>query len=477
MTKLPDIKTHFAEWYQEVLTLADLIDASPTRGCFIIKPYGYALWENIQKKLDAHIKELGVDNAYFPLLIPESFLTKEKKHIEGFSPELAVVTIGGGKQLEEPLVVRPTSETIIYNSFARWIKSYRDLPLKINQWANVVRWEMRTRPFVRSLEFLWQEGHTAHHSHEEAVEMALAALNMYKDIYENFLAIPVIAGIKSENERFAGAERTYTIEGLMQDGRGLQMCTSHVLAQSFPASFGVEFQDQSGITQSPFCTSWGFTTRSVGGVIMTHGDQNGIVMPPHAAPIQVVIVPISKTEEERTAVLEYAKKIALTLKNEAIRCHVDAREQETPGAKFYHWEARGVPIRLEIGPKDIAQNKVVLVNRVEEDKIKKKTFVAIDEIIQETHALIAKIHTQLFDRAKARIEAQTHKAEKLSSFGKNMDEQGGWYKTGWCGSTACEVSLKEYKGTLRCLVETREFTECFACTSKSSYDVLAAKAY
>ncbi len=477
MNKLPDIKTNFAEWYQEVLTLADIVDASPTRGCFIIKPYGYALWENIQKTMDARIKELGVDNAYFPLLIPESFLTKEKKHIEGFSPELAVVTIGGGKELEEPLVVRPTSETIIYHSFSRWIKSYRDLPLKINQWANVVRWEMRTRPFVRSLEFLWQEGHTAHKTHEEAVDMALAALKMYKDIYQDYLAIPVVDGIKSENERFAGADRTYTIEGLMQDGRGLQMCTSHVLAQSFPASFDVQYQDTDGTLKSPFCTSWGFTTRSVGGVIMTHGDQNGLVMPPYAAPIQVVIVPISKTDEERSVVLAKAEELLRTLKAAGLRAHLDLREGETPGAKFYHWEARGVPIRLEVGPKDVAQNTVVLVNRIEEEKAKKKQFVSADTVIQSVQDLLKTIHEGLFARAQARMKAQWHQADALSQFGPQMDEQGGWYQTGWCGREACEARLKEYKGTLRCLLEEQKHAVCFECGKSSRADVLVAKAY
>lgn len=477
MSKLPDINTQFAEWYQEVIVQAEVIDASPTRGCFVIRPYGYAVWENIQKELDGKIKALGAQNAYFPLLIPESFLKKEEKHIEGFSPELAVVTIGGGKQLEEPLVVRPTSETMIYHMFSRWIKSWRDLPLAINQWANVVRWEMRTRPFVRSLEFLWQEGHTAHATHEEAVKMATDALAAYKDLYENYLAVPAIAGIKSESERFAGADKTYTLEGLMPDGKALQMCTSHVLAQSFPESFDVRYQDQEGGLKVPFCTSWGFTTRSVGAVIMTHGDQNGLVMPPRVAPIQAVIVPIFKTEEERTAILEHIAVLKRELDKRQIRVIVDANEATTPGAKFFHWEMRGVPVRIEIGPKDLAAGHAVLVNRIEADKAKKKSFVKTPELPQALADLLETIHHELLSRARTRMQSQWHQGDKLVDFGPKIDVDNGLYQTGWCGSAECEAKVKEYKGTIRCLLDEQKHTTCFNCSSSSTTDILVAKAY
>lgn len=477
MNALPDIKSQFAEWYQEVIVQADLIDQSPTKGCFVFKPYSYALWENIQKVLDGKIKELGAENAYFPLLIPESFLKREAKHVEGFSPELAVVTHGGGKQLEEPLVVRPTSETMIYHMFSRWISSWRDLPLKINQWANVVRWEMRTRPFVRSLEFLWQEGHTAHASHEEALEMVLAALAAYKDLYENYLAVPGICGMKSDSERFAGADRTYTIESLMQDGKALQMCTSHLLAHSFPESFDMKFQDADGNSQVPWCTSWGFTTRSIGAVVMTHGDQLGLVMPPRVAPIQVVIIPIFKNDEEKAAVLGIANQVRAELTQVGLRVKLDTRDQMTPGSKFFDWDIKGVPARIEIGPKDVAAGHVVVASRIEQDRQKKKQFVPVVGIVQAVQDLLEAIQKEMFVRAQARINAQWYQVDKLVDFGKSLDEKHGFYQTGWCGSAACEEKLKEYKGSIRCLLEKHEHTHCFACDQKSKTDVLTAKSY
>lgn len=477
MAKLPDIQTNFAEWYQEVLVQAEIIDASPTRGSFVIRPNGYAVWEKIQAILDKKIKGLGVKNAYFPLLIPESFLQKEKKHIEGFSPELAVVTIGGGEKLEEPLVVRPTSETIIYHMFARWIKSWRDLPLNINQWANVVRWEMRTRPFVRSLEFLWQEGHTAHRTHQEAVEMAQAALEIYRDVYENYLAVPAIPGIKSENERFAGAERTYTIESLMPDGKALQLCTSHVLAHSFPASFDVRYQDADGTMQVPYCTSWGFTTRSIGAVIMTHGDNDGLILPPAVAPHAVVIVPIFKTDEERAAVIEKADTMRRQLEDAGIATVVDADQSTTPGAKFFHWEVRGVPVRLEIGPKDLANNTVVLVNRMVKDKASKKQFVPMEALVAKTRELLDTIQKELLMRARARMQSQWYQGDTIADFGPKLDASNGMYQTGWCGATSCEAIAKSFKGTIRCLLDEKQHSSCFGCSEKSVSDILVAKAY
>lgn len=456
---------------------ADLVDTSPTRGCFIIKPYGYALWERIHQILDAKIKQEGVDNAYFPLLIPEEFLRREEKHIEGFSPEVAVVTHAGGKPLEEPYVIRPTSETIIYDAFSRWIKSWRDLPIKINQWANVLRWEMRTRAFLRTTEFLWQEGHTAHATYEEARTMALTILEHYRQLAEEYLAIPVVIGEKTPYERFPGADTTFTFEGLMQDGKALQMGTSHILSQSFPASFGVRFQAQDGTLQSPFCTSWGSTTRLIGALVMTHGDQQGLIMPPRIAPTQVVIVPIFRSEEEKNATIEAAHKIAAQLKAVQLRVVVDADEHKTPGAKFYHWETRGVPMRLEIGPKDLASQQAVLVNRIEQDKAKKKTFVSLSNIENEVTALLNKIQSDLFERARAKRDSQWHQAEKLSDFSAKLEADNGMYQVGWCGGEACELELKTVKGTIRCLVNQNRHKTCFNCTAASPRDILVAKCY
>lgn len=474
---LPDIKTSFPEWYQEVITQAGLVDNSPTRGCFIIKPYGYAIWERIQQILDAKIKQEGVENAYFPLLIPEEFLRREEQHIEGFAPEVAVVTHAGGKQLEEPYVIRPTSETIIYDAFSRWIKSWRDLPMKINQWANVVRWEMRTRAFLRTTEFLWQEGHTAHVTYDEARKMALSMLEHYRQLAEDYLAVPVVIGEKTPHERFPGADTTFTFEGLMQDGKALQMGTSHILAQSFPAAFGVKFQAQDGTVQSPFCTSWGTTTRLIGALVMTHGDQMGLIIPPKIAPTQVVIVPIFKSDEEKIAVVQAATGIADQLRVIGLRVIVDADDQKTPGAKFYHWESRGVPLRLELGPKDLVAQHVVLVNRMEQDKAKKKTFAALGSVVQEVSQLLENIQKALFDRALAKRNSQWHQAEKLADFSAQLDADSGMFQVGWCGGEACELELKNVKGTIRCLVNENKHKVCFSCTTASPKDILIAKCY
>jgi prolyl-tRNA synthetase len=443
----------------------------------IIKPYGFAIWENIQKILDAKIKQEGVENAYFPLLIPEEFLKREEKHVEGFAPEVAVVTYAGGKQLEEPYVVRPTSETIIYDAFSRWIKSWRDLPLKINQWANVIRWEMRTRPFLRTTEFLWQEGHTAHATYDEARAMALAMLNHYRDLAENYLAIPVMIGEKTPHERFPGADTTFTFEGLMQDGKALQMGTSHILSQSFPAAFGVKFQAQDGTLQAPFCTSWGATTRLIGALVMTHGDQNGLIMPPRIAPTQVVIVPIFKTSEEKATVLTQADAIAMQLRAAGVRVVIDADETKTPGAKFYHWESRGVPVRLELGPKDVAAQQAVLASRIEEDKAKKKSFVPLADIVAGTQKLLESIQATLFERATARRNSQLHQADKIADFAARLEAENGMYQVGWCGREACELAVKEAKGTIRCAVNENKHMECFNCSAASPKDILIAKAY
>ncbi len=477
MKKLADINQNFADWYQDVIFEAELVDTSPTKGCYVLRPYGYAVWENVRTVLDKKIKETGTQNAYFPLLIPESFITKEKEHVEGFSPELAVVTHAGGQKLEEPYVIRPTSETIIYHMFSRWIKSWRDLPLKVNQWANVVRWEMRHRAFLRSVEFLWQEGHTAHATHEEAVEMATAALAIYKDLLENYYAIPVVAGIKTESEKFAGAERTYTLEGLMPDGRGLQMCTAHVLSHSFPESFDVKFQNKEGVMAVPFCSSWGLTTRTIGAMVMTHGDQNGLIMPPKLAPVQAVIIPIYKTDEEKMAIFEKAEAIKKELSALGYSVVFDNDEHNSPGSKFYAWELKGVPVRIEIGPKDLEKQQVVLVNRAEPDKAKKKLFVPLIQVNQELEKLLATIHETLFTRAATRMKDQWNQADKLHDFAAQLDAKNGFYQVGWCGSAECEATLKNHKGTIRCLIEEKRHSSCFNCNASSKTDVLVAKAY
>jgi len=477
--KLTDIKKDFPGWYQDVIFQAELVDTSPTRGSMVIRPYGYAIWENIQKVLDKEIKALGVKNAYFPLLIPDSFLKKEAEHVEGFAPEVAVVTHAGGKKLEEPLVIRPTSETIIYYMFARWIHSWRDLPLKINQWANVVRWEMRPRAFLRTTEFLWQEGHTAHASHEEAEKMALDARAMYKDFIENYLAVPVISGVKSASERFAGADQTYCIEAIMPDGKALQMGTTHVLAQSFPESFEISFQDKDGSQKTPHCSSWGVSTRMIGGLLMSHGDENGIVLPPNIAPTQVVIVPIYKNDTEKDSVLKIVKNLEQDLIKSNVRVVVDDDETKTPGAKFFHWELRGVPVRIEIGPKDVEKQTIVIVDRTEKDKSQKKKFVSINGTGNGANRsvleVLDKIQKQLFNNAKARLEKTIQQGGSLQDIAKK--EVNGVYQTGWCGSPECEAKLKDHKSTIRCIIKENKHKKCFACEKSSPSDVIIAKSY
>lgn len=476
-SNLTDIKTNFAQWYQDVVMQAELIDSSPSRGSFIIRPYGYAIWELMSGILDKKIKATGAQNAYFPLLIPLSFLHKEAKHVEGFAPEVAVVTHAGGKELEEPYVIRPTSETIIYDAFSRWIKSWRDLPIKINQWANVVRWEMRTRPFLRTCEFLWQEGHTAHATRKEALETAMQMLMVYKDLAENYLALPVVTGEKPAHERFAGADHTFTFEGLMPDGKALQMGTSHMLAQSFSSAFGVQFQDQEGKMQAPFCTSWGSTTRLIGALVMTHGDENGLILPPKVAPIQAVIVPIYKTDEEKQLVLALTETIKQRLDAAGFRIHLDADEQKTPGAKFFHWELRGVSVRIEIGPKDVAQQQVVFVDRLEQDRKFKKQFITIDQLEASLKNHLDLFQQRLFDRATKRRDALWFQAEKLTDFCDKLMQDNGMYQVGWCGDGACNETLKNYQGTIRCLLAEKKHAKCFSCEKDSLQDILIAKAY
>lgn len=470
MSKLPDISTDFANWYNDIVYKAELADHGPVRGTMVVRPYGCAIWELIQARVDLRIKETGHQNALFPLFIPESYLKKEATHVEGFSPELAVVTHAGGKELEEPLVVRPTSETVIHAMFAQWIRSWRDLPLKINQWANVVRWEMRPRPFLRTTEFFWQEGHTAHATRQEAEEEALLMLAEYVDLARNYLAIPVVTGLKTDQEKFPGAEKTYTFEGLMQDGKALQMGTSHLLSQSFAHAFDMKFQDKEGGLSYPYLTSWGVTTRLIGAVVMVHGDNKGLILPPKVAPIQVVIIPIIKGDS--AGVVEKTQEIAEKLKISGIRVKLDD-SQETPGAKFYHWEMKGVPLRLELGPRDLAAGQAVLVDRVTQSK----KIVALDQLGATIGQELERIQEELFARARAKRDAMWFKKEKLAEFGPLLDSHPGFYQTGWCGSAACEAELKVFKASTRCMLETKEFSHCFFCSQPSITDLLVAKSY
>jgi len=471
--KLPDINTHFSDWYNDVIYQAELADLSPVRGSIVIRPYGWAIWERITGRLDERIKATGHQNASFPLFIPESFLKKEAKHVEGFAPEVAVVTHAGGKPLEEPLVVRPTSETMIHFMFAKWIKSYRDLPLKINQWCNVVRWEMRTRPFLRTTEFFWQEGHTAHETLAQAEEEVMTMLGEYVDLAQSYLAIPVIAGPKPESEKFPGAEKTFTFEGIMPDGKALQMGTSHLLSQSFAHSFEMKFQDRQSQMAYPFLTSWGATTRLVGAVVMMHGDQKGLVLPPKIAPIQIVIIPIFKTDADKIAVLEVVNKLVVKLQEVHVRVHVDADEHKTPGNKFYAWELKGVPVRMEIGQRDIAQGQAVLADRL---GMGKKS-VALDNIVSEVTSLLDEVQNQLFKRAQEKRAALWHKAATLQMITQQMTAQNGFYQTGWCRSLECELKLKAIQASIRCLLEIAEFATCFNCNASSAGDVIVAKSY
>lgn len=476
--KLPVMADNFSEWYHEVITQGKLVDASPTRGCVVLRPYSFAIWENIQAGLDKRFKKVGVENAYFPLLIPESFLKKEADHVEGFSPELAVVTHAGGKKLEEPYVVRPTSETIIYHMFSRWISSWRDLPMKINQWANVVRWEMRTRPFLRTTEFLWQEGHTAHATHEEADTTAQKMLSLYADFIENDLCIPLFIGRKTAKERFAGAQETYCMEAMMPDGKALQIGTSHLLAHKFPAAYGVQFQDKDGELRSPWCTSWGTTTRMIGALVMVHGDDNGLCLPPAVAPYQVVIVPIYRKDEERDVVLAAAKKHAASLEDMGIRVHIDTRD-ERPGAKFYSWELRGAPIRIELGPRDVASDSMMIATRVALPGRERKVAVNATEMPAAITDLMTEIPQQMRENARYMYADLERTQTKLSEFGPGMAKSNGYVRTAWCQSAACEEQLEQYKAGIRCILDdaVADSTHCFSCDTAGSARVLIAKGY
>lgn len=468
--KLPDIKTKFPEWYQEVVYQSELADQSPVRGCIVIRPYGTEVWEIIKSVLDKKIKDTGHKNAIFPLLIPESFLKKEAEHVEGFAPELAIVTHAGGKKLAEPLVIRPTSETMIHYMFAQWIKSWRDLPLKINQWANVMRWEMRPRAFLRTSEFFWQEGHTAHITKDEAQEEALLMLSEYIDLAKNYLAIPVVTGQKSNLEKFPGADATYTFEAFMPDAKALQMGTSHMLSQNFSKSFDMKYQNKDGQLDYPWLTSWGVTTRLIGAVIMMHGDEKGLVLPPKIAPIQAVIIPIYKTDEQREAVLDAAYKIKSDLKD-TVRVHIDDDEQKKPGSKFFHWEMKGVPLRLEIGPRDLEKEHAMVADRLGSGK-EPVLFVDMPRVLPEK---LEAFQQGLYDRAKKRLDSQWVVKEKLEDIVKISESSVA--QTGFCGSDECEKLLKPKKLSIRCVLSDNTLKSCFGCDQSNSADVVVARSY
>ncbi|HET7110085.1 MAG TPA: proline--tRNA ligase [Gemmatimonadales bacterium] len=469
----------FSAWYNEVIARAELADYSPVRGCMVIRPNGYAIWEQMQRALDGMFKDTGHQNAYFPLFIPQSFLSREAEHVEGFAPETAVVTHGGGKELEEPLVVRPTSETIIYAMYAKWIQSYRDLPLLINQWANVVRWEMRTRLFLRTTEFLWQEGHTAHATEDEAEQETLMILGLYRKFMEEWMAMPVLTGRKTDSERFAGALRTYSCEALMQDNRALQAGTSHNLGQNFARVFDVTYQTADGRLDYVWNTSWGVSTRLVGGLIMTHSDDKGLVCPPRLAQWQVVVVPIYRTDEERGSVMNAADEIIRELRSAQVRVHLDARDDMKPGAKYYEWEARGVPLRLEIGPRDVAAGSVMLARRTGG----KKEPVSLVGLARRMQQEMDDMQAVLLQAALARREAASVRGASREEFIARMAGEGGFVYGGFCGDNACEAEIKEQtKATIRVLPDA-EFRSpvvpatCLWCNRPSVAEAVWAKAY
>ncbi len=478
----------FSQWYQDIVLQAKLADYSPVKGCMVIRPNGYAIWEAIQRDLDRRIKESGTRNAYFPLFIPESFLKKEAEHVEGFAPQLAVVTIAGGKELEEKLVVRPTSETIINSMFAKWIQSYRDLPLKINQWANVVRWEMRTRLFLRTTEFLWQEGHTCHATAEEAEAETRRALEMYTAFAEEILAMPVIPGRKSDSERFAGALRTYSIEAMMQDKKALQAGTSHNLSTNFAKAFETQFLDKDSTQKHVHQTSWGVSTRLIGGMIMTHSDDKGLVLPPRLASTHVVIVPILKPDT-KAAVLEACEQLARGIVEQGVRAglpysvsvQVDRDETKQPGWKFFEYEMLGIPIRIEVGPRDLDKGQVVVTRRDEG----KKEFIPLASAPEHVSRNLAAMQKDLLERARAHRDSNTFSVTSYAEFSKKIEEPGGFFLAPWCQSRECEAKVKEEtKATIRCLPLDRDYQplpeqhECMVCgKSGSSVRAIFARAY
>ena len=468
----------FSAWYNEIIFRTELADHSPVKGSMVIRPWGYAIWENMQRALDDMFKQTGHQNVYLPLLIPMSFIEKEKDHVEGFKPELVVVTHAGGKELEEALVVRPTSETVVMSMMGKWIQSYRDLPMKLNQWANVMRWELRTRLFLRTSEFLWQEGHTMHANSEEAEEHTQTMLGVYRCFMEDWMAMPPVTGLKSESEKFAGAIKSYSCEAMMQDNKALQAGTSHFLGQNFSRQFDVRFQSAKGKEEYGWNTSWGVSTRLIGGLIMTHGDDMGLILPPKIAPTQVIVIPVK--DMENGSVLEKANSICSELKSQGIRAEVDDRDFINPGSKFYEWERKGVPIRLEIGPRDLESSQVVLVQRIGG----KKEIIPQAEAVATMPSRLEQFQDLLLEMAMTRREDNSHRGvTEIGEIKEIMEQSGGFVYTGWSGDPEVEQNIKELTGaTLRCL-PSEEFqsakipTDCIGGKEKSEMEVVWAKAY
>jgi prolyl-tRNA synthetase len=475
--KLPSRAEDFSEWYNQLVLRAELADYAPVRGCMVVRPYGWALWENIQQALDRRFKATGHQNAAFPLLIPRSFIDKEKHHVEGFSPELAVVTIGGGETLAEPLVVRPTSETIIGHMWSKWIQSYRDLPVLMNQWNSVVRWELRTKLFLRTLEFYWQEGHTAHATREEAEAETRQMLDIYTDFAVTDAAIPVIPGRKSDAEKFAGAHTTYSIEAMMSDGKALQAGTSHFLGQNFAQAFQVQYLDQGGHLQYCWTTSWGLSTRFIGAIIMVHGDDQGLLLPPKLAPLQAVVVPIFRNDQEKTAVLEAAQKLTRELASACIRVKLDEREGMSPGWKFNDWEMRGVPLRIELGPKDLAKQSCVLARRDRPGR-EGKSFAALEGLPSAVSHLLDEIQQSLHRRSLAFRQGRTRETATYDELKAAVET--GFALAFWCGSGECEVRIKEETtATMRCipLDQPGGAGTCVVCGHPSTERAVFGRAY
>ena len=473
MKNLTPMSKDFNQWYTDIIQEAELADYSPVKGTMVIRPYGYAIWENIQQYLDKRFKETGHKNAYFPLFIPKSFIEKEAEHVEGFSPELATVTHAGGKELEEPLIVRPTSETIINHMFSKWISSHRDLPLLINQWANVVRWEMRTRLFLRTSEFLWQEGHTAHATKKEANQEAIQMLNIYEEFVQEIAAVSVTKGLKSELEKFAGAEKTYSIEAMMLDKKALQAGTSHELGQNFSKAFEIEFSDENNKLQNPFQTSWGVSTRLIGMIIMAHGDDKGLKLPPNLAPIQVVVVPIIPSKEDKNIVMEKVENIKTMLSN--YRLNIDDREEVTPGFKFNEWELKGVPIRIEIGPRDIENNKVILSRR---DIDNSKEEVSMDKLESKIDQLLIDIQENMYDVSKNHMEENTIHVESKEELIEALNNKEGFVTCYWSENKDDELEIKELtSATIRCYPINNEETKQSINDKNDGKFAIFSKAY
>ncbi|MGE0456175.1 MAG: proline--tRNA ligase [Vicinamibacteria bacterium] len=465
----------YSQWYLDMVLKAELADYGPVKGCMVIRPYGYAIWEAMQAEMDRRIKETGAQNAYFPLLIPKSFLEKEKEHVLGFSPECAWVTVGGGEELDEPLAIRPTSEAMICTMFGKWVNSWRDLPVMMNQWCNIVRWEKVTRPFLRTTEFLWQEGHTLHETAEEAEQETLRMLDVYRRFCEEVLAMPVVWGCKSDDQKFAGAVRTYAIEALMQDGRALQAGTSHNLGQNFATAYGIEFLARDQSRQKPWSTSWGTSTRMVGGLIMTHGDDSGLILPPRVAPHQVVIVPIPPRKGDwNEQVLPKARELQAQLRAAGLRVHLDARDTQQPGFKYADWEMRGVPLRLEVGPKDIEKDQCVLVRR----DTRAKAFVPVAGLAQATRELLEAVQTDLLLRARQFVADNTTRVDTYDELKQAMQAKRGFIVAGWNGDPAVEARIKdETKATIRVIPTDPEREAPCLVTGKKGREVYFAQAY